>query len=640
MATHDFQAHVSLAEKLDDVQVDVAEIDADLPSPQFERPTMLGPMPHEAHTTVVGKPHIIKERILFLDGAHDQHLQAKYFFERGLAQDHLRARQLLLEMDRMHERIEEYTEIIERKERESHSHTHEHEERKSEVAKLKIELTAALASVVEYKQKLSDRDCELGEARREIAEQKDVYKYLKEESEKTETTLEQTSLLLVATEERCKHAEEDAKRHECELRDIKESYSELESKYSETSSKYESTKSEYLSIKQSHAVLKKEKHEWLHEKGELEEHLRKCNHRHEETKRKLKETIEHHEKMEKEYKETIERTEREVRELHEKQSRLKSEKKELEEKIKHHIRNYEDEHCRYEDAEDRCSKWKLKHDHCDRELTSIREELLLLQTSHATLQTTLTKKTEEVKRITKQKDHFESSYHSKYTELESSHRDLLLCKETLRRHEVTIKEKSTEIHTLTERIEHLSSSYESSHSRCTDLEAELSSLTAVVVSLRLELSTSHSSHEHTKTRLHECETRYSELEESYSHSHSEHEDYEFQLGQLRNMLREVREEKERAIRARVEADQERDQAVLRWEERGREMERLVEDGRNGTGYGLGHGHHEHGHGFTRREKTVVRRGMEFRTMSGSGSGNGSVIAEQQREEEEDEGVEA
>ncbi|KAF2208157.1 hypothetical protein CERZMDRAFT_49765 [Cercospora zeae-maydis SCOH1-5] len=512
------------------------------------------------------------------------------------------------EMDRMCERIEEYTEIIERKERESHSHHHEHEQSKAEVANLKIEITAALANVSEFKQKLSDRDCELGEARREIAEQKDVFKYLKEEKEKTETTLRETSALLVLTEERCKHAEDDAKHHECELRDLQETYHELEAKNTEVTSKYESMKTDYSSVKQSYTILKKEKHEWLHEKGELEEHLRKCHHRHEESKRKLKETIEYYEKKEKEDKETIERVEREVRESREKVVKLKSEKKELEERCKVLTCNYDEEHCRWEDAEERCGKWKLKWEHAEREMTSIRQELRIIESKQSELKETITKKTEELKRITKIKEHLERDYHGKCKEAENSHREIIVLKESIRRHETTIKEKSEETHTLHERIERLQSECESHQSKCTNLGAELTSNQAVMVSLRAKLSIAHEDHECTKKKLHECETRYESICETYEESQGGHSEYEFQLTQLRTMLREARSEKERAIKARTEADHERDEAVTRYEAKCRDLEELEEF------YACRQ--HENQHKDGRR---TVRKSFGFRSVNSMGS---------------------
>jgi chromosome segregation ATPase len=245
------------------------------------------------------------------------------------------------EMDQMYEQFDEYSETIERRERESQQHSHEHGDRKKEVSKLRLDITAALTTVSEYKKKLVERDTELGEARREIAEYKDNFNYLKEEHEETKTTLEQTQQKLVICEEGRRYAEEDAKKHHGELRSLKQQFVELQTSHSELTSKYESTHTEMLSLKQSNTTLRKEKHEWMHEKGELDEHVRKCHHRHDELKRKFKELTESYEKKV-----------RDVHELQETVTKTKYENEELHQKIKELRRELDEEHCRWEDAEE------------------------------------------------------------------------------------------------------------------------------------------------------------------------------------------------------------------------------------------------------------------------------------------------
>lgn len=609
---HQQETPLSFQEKLDGIDVKVAEIEPELPEAHFDRLTMRSPLarPRDVSPAFSARSSFSssRRRVRHSHGhsygsaewRHGHHrsevsreikLQAESEFSglielmASVSRRSSSLREIWLryeseidacyaEMDRMQCSIEEYTEIVERTERESHTHTHEHEERKAEITKLKLEITAALTSTAEYKKKLSDRDCELADIKIELAEARDVYKYLKEEHESTKSTLEETTSLLIAAEKRCKHAEDDARRHECELHDLKESYSELEEKHSETVSKYESTKTEYHSIKKSFDVLKKKEEEWQHERAELHEDVRKCNHRHEETKRKLKEMQEHYERFEKEHSETVEKKEREIRELHETSSKLRIEKKELEERIKVITRDYDDEHCKWEDAEDRCGKWKLKWEHSEREIVSIREELRVIEIKQTELRETVTKKTEEITKLKRSCEHFERDYHSKCKELSQCHSDLLVAKETIRRHESTIKEKSEEIHTLSERVERLHSECDSHRGRCENYAAEATSLEALIVSLRLEISTASSEHESTLKKLHECETRYHEVCETYEEYQEGNSGHEYQISKLHSMLREVREEKERAITARIAADHDRDDAVVRLEAKNREFQEL------------------------------------------------------------------
>lgn len=174
--------------------------------------------------------------------------------------------------------------------------------------------------------------------------------------------------------------------------------------------------------------------------------------------------------------------------------------------------------------------------------------------------------------IKKEKERFESDFHSKCKEAADYHREILVHKETIRRHETTIKEKSEEVHTLSERVERVQSECDSYRSRCDDFEAEATSLQALIVSIRLELSTAKSEHEHTLRKLQECETRYEEICHTYEEYQEGSSGFEFQITKLRGLLREVREEKERAIASRVAADQERDQALARLESKSREYQ--------------------------------------------------------------------
>ncbi|CAO2656415.1 Nn.00g052180.m01.CDS01 [Neocucurbitaria sp. VM-36] len=615
-----------LRDKLASIEVNVAEIEPESPQVEFDRLTMQSPMIHPTPTTIIRCPphdsgHLrpssptgsvrssfsssrrrVSRHSHFSSGFSRSHrsevskelsLQAESEFlalmelMSGISRRSSSLKEVWMkiiseresyasEMDRMYEQFEEYTETIERHQRDQHSHTHELEESKKEVTKLRLELSVSVSSSAEFKRKLADRDCELGEARTEIAERKDVYKYLKEEHEETKKTLEETQLKLVASEDACHHAREDSKRHHHDLESLDLKYVELQSTHTELTSKFESTHKEVISLKQSNSVYKKEKHEWLHEKGELEDTVRKCNHRCDELKRKVKELTESFEKKKHELTETIEKKKHELHETKETLSKVKYEKEELYQKVKELRRELEEEHCRWEDAEDRCGKWKLKWEHCDREITSLQEELRVIEIEQTELRETITKKTEEHRRLVIEKKRLEKDYHGKCTESEDRHREILVLQESLRRSETTIKEKTELIHTLHERIERLTRDRDDARTKSSDLEISLSTLQTTLVSLTLDLETTISERESLREKYHECQTRYEEVCESVTEYHEGNSSFEFEISSLRAMLREVREEREKAIQMRIAADRERDEAVGRFEAKCREMDKLEE----------------------------------------------------------------
>ena len=534
-----------------------------------------------------------------------------------------------LEMDRMYEQFDEYTETIERHQREQHSHSHEHEERKKEITKLRLDLELAISSSSEFKRKLSDRDVELGEAHHEIAELKDVYKYLKEEHEETKKTLEETQLKLVASLKACHHAEEDAKKHHRDLDSLDLKYVELQTSHTELSTKFESTHKEVISLKQSNSVYKKEKHEWLHEKGELEDGLRKCNHRNEELKRRAKELTESFEKKKHELTETIEKKKHELHETKETLSKVKYDKEELHQKVKELKRELEEEHCRWEDAEDRCGKWKLKWEHSEREITSLREDLSIIEIEQTELRETLTKKTEEYRRLVIDKKQLEKDHHGKCKESEDRHRDILVLQESLRRTETTLKEKTELIHTLHERIERIERDRDEARSKCGDLQIALTGHQTSIVSLKLDIETITEERDSFREKFHDCETKYEEVCESVTEYHEGNSSFEYEITNLRAMLREVREEREKAITMRITADRERDEATSRYEAKCREMDKLEDSFAHRL-----HGHDRfHGHGsrssgsrtvskrFYQESSSGVAEGDE---ASGSVPGNGAI----------------
>jgi chromosome segregation ATPase len=474
------------------------------------------------------------------------------------------------EMDHMYERFEEFTEIIERHEKEKHVHHGEHEERKKELIKLQLDLKIALEATAGYKKKLAGRDCELEKAHGEIAEFKDNFKYLKEEHEETKTTLEETQLKLVASEERCRHAEEEAEKHHGEIRSWKHKYTELESSRTEISTKFESTHKELLSLQHFSSSFKKEKSAWALEKEELEEEVRKCKHREKEHKRKLKEITESYEKKK-----------FEVHELTETVSKIKHEREELHKKVKDLEVQIEESNGKCEAADHACRKWKRKWEERELEFSSVSEAFSSLTTTHSETKETLTKKTEEYRRIKFERDELEENYEAKCKEASDAHREILVLKESVRRHETTIKEKSELIHTHTERIERFERELVDSRKAYNDVRAELSSKESAYISLNLTLEALTSEHHGVREKLRECETRYESISQSMTSYHESGNEFEEEIERLHELLTEVREQKEKAIQMRLEADRQRDEFVVKYEAKCRDVERLEERYRSG-----------------------------------------------------------
>lgn len=502
------------------------------------------------------------------------------------------------EMHRMTERYEELTEVMERKEREHSHHNHEREGHKQELVKVRLELTAAINSASKFKLELSARDNECKTLRHEIAEAKDTYTYIKKEHEELKKTSEQTRLTLVATTAARADLEDQCGKLRGERADMDLKLTELTSKHEEITTKFESSHKELVDIRKSHLILKEEKHEWLHRRGELEDHIRKCDHKYDELKRKYKEIEEMYEKKKSEVKEQQETVIRVKNEKEEAITKVKSEKEEAITRIKNEkeeiiikIRNekeeleqyiirlkreLEDEHCRWEAAEDNCGKWKLKWEHCDREIISLREEISRIEISCTELRETITKKTEELRILIIEKKRLKDEGERAVGRANENHRQLLLVQETLSHTESILKKSQEEIHTKTERIERLDCDLGDCRKQIEKLQIEIESHQSASAVLKIEVETLNSRCGALKAKCHEWEVKYEEAYESITEIEEGSSSYEYEISAMRTMLREAREQKETAITARNTADRERDEAVVRFEEKCRAMERLEE----------------------------------------------------------------
>ncbi|KAI0126123.1 hypothetical protein BJ170DRAFT_460719 [Xylariales sp. AK1849] len=307
----------------------------------------------------------------------------------------------LSEMEKMEEQFEEYAEMIEQKDKEHNQHNHEHEERRQEISKLRLEVTAALASVTQNKKKLHDRDTELLSVRHELNEYRDSSARLREEKISIQTALDDTRSKLALSGGQCDDVRGQLEKSASNFRNINQKYVELQSTHRELNSKHESTRAELVSLTQLSSSLKKEKHDWLREKGEIIENLRKSKHQYDEYVLKVKGVTEKHEKKIQELAKSKEIV-----------SKLGYEKDELHQKVEELKRQLKEKHCKWEDSEDLGGKWKLKSEHSEREIISIREELKLHELEKTQLYETITKNREEIRQLTAEKERIsEEFYH-------------------------------------------------------------------------------------------------------------------------------------------------------------------------------------------------------------------------------------
>lgn len=138
------------------------------------------------------------------------------------------------------------------------------------------------------------------------------------------------------------------------------------------------------------------------------------------------------------------------------------------------------------------------------------------------------------------------------------HRQINVLEESLRRAEGTIASIRAEMHTLTERNKVVLCEGDDGRTKHDHLHNETKELKEKLLILQVEIR-----------NLTDVRDRHrKELDDSA--------ELEFEIESLRTLLREAREQKERAISARHTADRERDEYIAKYEEKCRDVERFEE----------------------------------------------------------------
>jgi chromosome segregation ATPase len=183
---------------------------------------------------------------------------------------------------------------------------------------------------------------------------------------------------------------------------------------------------------------------------------------------------------------------REVTRIQETIKKVETERDELWHKIEHLQREIETKASGWEEAEDRCAQWKLKYDHSEREIISLREKISVVERERTEIHETITKIKEEYRLIVIERDQLKEDYQNECKKVGEHYRKIQILQESLRRTETTLKEAREEVHTLTEKITRIESERNSAQHKCNDLDIEMSELKASIVKLKAEISKSPS----------------------------------------------------------------------------------------------------------------------------------------------------
>ncbi|KAF1361568.1 hypothetical protein EJ07DRAFT_164587 [Lizonia empirigonia] len=439
---------------------------------------------------------------------------------------------LFREKEELLSSVDEVTETLERTQSEHHHHGHEHGERKKQIEKLLLELSVAVTTIQEHKKKIADRDQELERTRTELRELRTTSTSSYNEHERLKSELEAIYIKLKAMEDDRDHAKDESHRHHGELRNLLREYTDLKSRYSASYSKFELSRKEVPSLSDRIKIFELEKDENLHEKDRLQEELKRAKHRAEESSRELG------------------------------ARRVFGE-------VKAKVTGWEE-------SDERCADITLKYEHLKREVISVKEKLRDAETREIEIKESLERSREDHRLIVIQRDQLKEDLHDQRNKDADRHRQITVLEESLRHAEQTISDIRAEIHPVTERNKVLVREGDDGRAKHGHLHGELTELKEKLLVFQAEIRTLADARDRHRKELDAWRHKYDETVETITESHDDSQELEFEIESLRTLLREAREQKERAISARHTADRERDEYVAKYEEKCREMERFEE----------------------------------------------------------------
>lgn len=502
--------------------------------------------------------------------------------------------------------IDDITESLERTQSQHHHHGRELSDRKKEVERLLIELSTALTGVSEQKKKVAERDQELDRVRSELQDLKLTSTRSHADHDKFRLDFDGLEGRLKIAEGERDHAREDADKHRGVIRTLTREHSDLKARNGDIAARLESSRKEVSTLTDRIRTFDREREEYLVEKDRLQEDLRKANTKAEESSRELLDLTERYDRLQREThktKETIHVIESERNEHAVTIDRLRHD-------LKNKTANFEDSEAKYADT-------LLKYEKAKRDITTHTDRLREVEHEVTDVRRYLENKNEEHRLIVIERDQYKDDLEDERRNIHDRDQTIAGMREALSKAEAALGEVRLEVTALNDRITAVTRERDDAAAKHHPYTMEITELKDKIAILQAELRTTTDARDHARKELQDFKQKYAEMTETITEWQSGSGELEFEIESLRTMLREAREQKERAISARTAADRERDEYVAKYEEKCREMERWEE---NRASWYREHSH-SHGSGLLGRStstRTVTTRSGTMAEEHGHG----------------------
>ena len=461
--------------------------------------------------------------------------------------------------------VSEITEELERKESEYHGYHGELVEKRNHVDKLLIELSTALNIIRELKKKGVDRDGELKDCHKQLDELKLSFSRLETEHKSLKFESERKVSKTTTVETERDSAKEEAEKHLREYRTMHRECTELREKFTHISTQLESSRKEISSLKERIRSAEHDKSCGLSERDRLQEELRKVRVKSEEYFRDYSQVTERFEHLQQEIKKTKESlrfAESQSEEYSSTIERLRYENKDTKERLNDSETRYTDILVKFEQGRRDC-------DHKDGRISALEFELTELRQSFE-------QKAEEYRLIIVERDQYRYDLENQRGGDHDKGHKVTTLEETLEKSESSLTEIRSELHRTTERIYEVERERDEVRHQYGNLNTELIELKQKIVSLRMELKTTQHARDHALKDVARFKSQYEEVSQTITEWDSSTREFEIEIENLRSMLHDAREEKERTVASLRISDKERDEYMAKYHEKCRQLEKLEE----------------------------------------------------------------
>jgi chromosome segregation ATPase len=473
-------------------------------------------------------------------------------------------RNFAAEREELREQIEEVTYELEVKQQDHHKHDGEVVEHKEKVRAISIELTTAINRLAAEKNKLSERDQHIDRLRNELIGQQELQSTFRTQIDRLKAEYQSHETLFKAMQDDRDGAREDADRYQRNLQRVTQERTEISTRLEEVQTNLDTLRKEALISAERLRKYELDQDEKIHEINRLKEELRKSRSREEESGSELLIISE-----------KFSQSNRDISKLKDTLRTVEGERDELTHIVDVKNREIKSTIARHDEVQTLLLEKTTQLDALRRELSLLEDRLRSAELERDEKHEAFEHSREQHKLVIITRDELQNELITAQGKVDAHKRQINLLTDTAQKTEQLIIDTRAEITNLNGTVKGLERERLDWQKKNTTLTDQLVELKGRIVILQAEIHEAGGEREGLRDELRRSREELEEVTETITQDGSA--EFEFELENMRAMLREAREQKEQAIAARASADRERDEVYSKYESKCRELERFEEE---------------------------------------------------------------